>query len=525
MAGGAFVLAGEEHVEGVAGLHLALEVDVVGIDADHVLDHGGRHLVAQRGLVDALVEPDAAAVIIIVIVVVLAGSGLGDGIHALHVDGDVFADVRQCGHGFDGGVVGDDHAIGLQAGGGAEPRGRHQDADLLAFLQAAVAAAGAEGQRNRPGFVGRRALVAQDRGDAVALLHDVNAFAGRVAAGDLVLGLRQQRDVFRHHAGFKAGIGIGNVAFGGVGELEIGLGAAGVGCGIGKRRVADAARAAPVRGIAHPHQDFVERDHGGEFRLRQHRCEILGNEGNLGVGFDGLGIVRILGSGLRRGADIGQHALGVERRDLGAEIARRHRQIAGDADERPHPHHVAVADAGDGRDPHHVARGAGFAGRRQAVALVQGGGAIVGAERPAQRAFDALRHLGKGHFAVERRKNGAADESRAAQTGQDSAAKPLYGDTAAIDHRSLGAIDGKRRLVTEIDDPDLASIAAPAWRLLAQPCVPPNSINIRQDPRPIQTPRFRPFEGAISGAWRCRTHGNSGIRGQKKTGRSLERQW
>jgi hypothetical protein len=33
--------------------------------------------------------------------------------------------------------------------------------------------------------------------------------------------------------------------------------------------------------------------------------------------------------------------------------------------------------------------------------------------------------------------------------------------------------------VTEIDDPGLASIAAPAWRLLAQPCVPPNSIDIR----------------------------------------------
>ena len=111
---GAFVFAGVEHVEGVAGLHLALEVDVVGIDPDHVLDDAGRHLVAQRGLVDALVEPDAAAVIIIVVVVVLAVGGLGDGIHALHVDGDIFADVGQRGHGFDGGVVGDDHAVGLQ---------------------------------------------------------------------------------------------------------------------------------------------------------------------------------------------------------------------------------------------------------------------------------------------------------------------------------------------------------------------------------------------------------------------------
>ena len=93
---------------------------------------------------------------------------------------------------------------------------------------------------------------------------------------------------------------------------------------------------------------------------------------------------------------------------------------------------------------------------------MQAGRAIVGAERAAQCAFDALRHLGKGHFAVERRKNGAADESCAAQTSQDSAAKPLYGDAAAIDHRGLGAIDGKWRLVTEINDPGLASVAAPA---------------------------------------------------------------
>jgi hypothetical protein len=36
----------------------------------------------------------------------------------------------------------------------------------------------------------------------------------------------------------------------------------------------------------------------------------------------------------------------------------------------------------------------------------------------------------------------------------------LYGDTAAIDHRGLGSVDGKRRLVAEIDDLGLASVAA-----------------------------------------------------------------
>ncbi len=124
---------------------------------------------------------------------------------------------------------------------------------------------------------------------------------------------------------------------------------------------------------------------------------------------------------------------------------------------------------------------------------MQAGGAIIGAEGTPQRALDAFRHLGEGHFAVERRKNGAADESCAAQTSQDRAAKPLYGDTAAIDHRSLGAIDGKRRLVTEIDDPDLAPIAASALRLLAQPCVPPNSINIDKTSYTYPDFAFPPF--------------------------------
>jgi hypothetical protein len=38
----------------------------------------------------------------------------------------------------------------------------------------------------------------------------------------------------------------------------------------------------------------------------------------------------------------------------------------------------------------------------------------------------------------------------------------LDGDAAAIDHRGLGTVDRQRRLVTEINDPGLASITAPA---------------------------------------------------------------
>jgi hypothetical protein len=66
------------------------------------------------------------------------------------------------------------------------------------------------------------------------------------------------------------------------------------------------------------------------------------------------------------------------------------------------------------------------------------------------------------NLAVERRENGAADQSRAAQTRENRAAKPLHGDAAAIDHRGLGAIDGKWRLVTEIDHPGLTSVVSAA---------------------------------------------------------------
>ena len=366
----ALVLAGVEHVEGIPGLHLALEIDVVGVDLDHVLDDGHRHLVAHRRLVDALVEPHAGAVVIVVVVAAGVGPGVSDGVHAGDVDRDVSAEIGQRRDRLDHGLVGDDDTVGLEPAAGA--RGRHQDAELLALLEAAVATARPERCGDRLDLVGVRAEIAQHAGDAVALLDHVDAFPVGIAAGDLLLGLGQQRDVFRHDARLETGIGIGGGRFGGVGHLDVGrAGRAGhVGCGIGERGVPHPAIAAPVGGIADPHQDVVERHHRGNLGLGQHRGKILRDEGDFRVGLDGFGIVGIVGGGLRIGADVGEQALGVERRDLRRQVARRHRQVARDADEGAHPHHVTVADAGDRRDAHDVARGRGFARRRQAVALV-----------------------------------------------------------------------------------------------------------------------------------------------------------
>ena len=113
------------------------------------------------------------------------------------------------------------------------------------------------------------------------------------------LGLGQQRHVLRHHARLKAGIGVGRRAFGGIGHLDVGLGGAGIRGGIGERVAhAACAIAVPVGGIAHPHQDLVQRDAGGNLGLGQHRAEIPGDEGHLGIRLGGIGVIGVVGRGL-----------------------------------------------------------------------------------------------------------------------------------------------------------------------------------------------------------------------------------
>ena len=150
-------LARIQHLEGIARLRAALEVDVVGIDAHQIVDHRARHLIAHRGLVDALIEPHRGGVVLVVLV------RLGDlgaaAAQALHVDRDVFAGVGERDHRLDRAVADDDHAHDAQAAA----VGREQDAQLLAFAQAAVAAARAKHGGERADIVRRGALIAQDR--------------------------------------------------------------------------------------------------------------------------------------------------------------------------------------------------------------------------------------------------------------------------------------------------------------------------------------------------------------------------
>ena len=57
-----------QHVEGIARLHFALEVDVVRVDANQFLDNRRGHVVAQSRFVDALIEPHSAAIVFAAVV-------------------------------------------------------------------------------------------------------------------------------------------------------------------------------------------------------------------------------------------------------------------------------------------------------------------------------------------------------------------------------------------------------------------------------------------------------------------------
>jgi len=95
--------------------------------------HRARYLIAQRGLVDALVEPHAGAVVGIVV------AGLRHlGVGRLYVDRHVFAGiVRQRNDGVDAAIAGDHDPQRPQPLGVARIE---QDAQLLALFHAAVAA-------------------------------------------------------------------------------------------------------------------------------------------------------------------------------------------------------------------------------------------------------------------------------------------------------------------------------------------------------------------------------------------------
>ena len=423
------LVVGIEHLERVARLHLALEVDVVGIDADQLLDHRFRHVVAQRRLVEALVEPDALAVVL----AACRRSLRRLRIDVADVDRNVFAGVGQSRGRGDRAVADYNDAQRLVMAG---TQRRHQHAQPLAFLDAALGGQRAEHGDDLLDLVGRGAELAQDRADGLALLHRDEALAPVAAAVGLRRGLGQQRDVLRDHARGEAEIG-DRIALGGVAERD-GAGRrvggrpqrvlVGTAVATSRTRVSTSSSGSKRR-IPDLRQQRIEiADRGRDLvGARRRADEVAGDEGYFGVRLRGR---RLLVAGDR----IGKKLLRIERRDVGGEIGHGERQIAGDADVSAGAHQFAFADAGRGRNFQDLPRHALFADRRQAIGLAESIQAVADAgDRAAQRHLDALRRGGEIGFAVERRKNGAAHECRAAQSGQDRAGEPLHREPAPVE--------------------------------------------------------------------------------------------
>ena len=239
----------------------------------------------------------------------------------------------------------------------------------------------------------------------------------------------KQRDVFRNDPGLETGVRIGRA----VGRVSERSGAA-------RRQardlVAGAGAAGPVRGVAHAGDDLVDRKGAGELGARQDQRQLARHVGDFGVGLGaGLLVHRdAVGAGLR------QHLLRVERRHAGRVFGAGQHEVRGDAVIRAHAHHLAVADLDGGADADELALAARLAGRRQAVGLA---GELLAhaADGAAQRAFDPLGNGGEVGLAVERRKNGAAHQSRAAHAGENRAGEPLHRDATAIDDVAVAAVD------------------------------------------------------------------------------------
>ena len=336
------------------------------------------------------------------------------------------------------GVVGDDHAHRLQPLGIGN--GREQHAQFLAFLDAAVAAVGAQHLGEGGDLLGGGAEVVQHAGDAVAFLGDDHLLVERIAAGGLAGGLGQQRDVLRHDARFEAGIGVG-IGNAGIGELDAG--------DIGAGRLMVGRFLAPGSGLAHARHHLVIGRVERDFQMRQHRRQIAHHEGDFGVR---LGLRRLIGTGVAAGRRFGEQALRIVGRDIGSQIGDGQRQVAGHAHEGTHAHHFMIADPADGGDADQLAGERRLFHGRQPVALARSAGPVgADAERAAQCHLDPLRQRGEIGLAVKRGENGAAHESGAAQRGQDRAGEPLYGDAAAIDEAAAAAIDRERRLVAELN--------------------------------------------------------------------------
>ena len=167
------------------------------------------------------------------------------GVDVRGVDRNILPGIGQRRDGVDRRIIGDDHAHRLQALGIGH--GREQHAQLLTCADAAVAAVAPERFGDGADLVGRGAEIVQHARDGIAFLGHDHPFVEGIAAGRLIGGLRQQRDVLRYDARFETGIGV-RVRRAGIGQLDAGN----AGCG---GQITGGFRA-PIGGLLHACQSL-----------------------------------------------------------------------------------------------------------------------------------------------------------------------------------------------------------------------------------------------------------------------------
>jgi hypothetical protein len=406
----------------------SLEIYVIGIDLDKLVDDGAGNVIAQPGLVDALVEPDAGPAVIIVVIL----GFLGRRLRHLDINADIpVVDVGQRHHRLDAVLVIDQHdPHRLQALGAAYRR--QQDAQLLAFLEIAVARAVAEHGVDGPDFLGDRAEIAQDGAEDVALLDRDEALVSSVAAGRLGGRLWQLGDVLFGDTGLERRVGVvRHVRHSSQNEPRCGL----VGGQVG--------------GFPDLSDDVIHRRRcRGEVKAGEGDRQIAGDERDLGVGRCSVGAFRRH----RIAVAVGGRALRVKAWDIGRQVGCCQREIARNTGQRLDPGHFTLAyfrHRGDAKD---LAGTVAFSHRREAVAL-----ADDRAGSGAHRRFHPFRGGGEVSFA-ERCENRASHQESAAQARQNRAAEPPHRHAAAIKITVRAPVHKKRQLVAEIDCGRLRSV-------------------------------------------------------------------
>ncbi len=430
-----------EDLDRIARSDAGLEVDVVGEDADQLVDQVLGHLLLERGLVDGVVEAGHRPAIDFHLIAVDLGELAGGKRGLVGTDEDVVVGAR---HGrLVGALVVDAHPerdedalLGAVAGIGKPNLLADMDGIEIDELRQRV--------DDQLGILVGDVVLGEELAEALALLDGDEPLAVALEAEALAVVLGDVRDVLGDdlHAHRREGI-LGGELVAGAARIDegerghVGLAGPEIG-GSPHDRLDVGARHHDPRVLAH----LDEREVGD---LHRHLAVDLGAVELVvggGLALRGALLVGRFGSGR-----VGEDAKRVVFRNFVGVLRRRRGQRGDDAGEGAELDEVLFALLGHGGDLEHLAARDGFLGRAHAVALPAEGDRGIGVA-----AGDAENFRAGGELIgiVERGHEGAAHEEGGGDACEDGAAQPAHADAARGGAVVVLATDEKRGLDAEI---------------------------------------------------------------------------